>query len=48
LEAYYSQMSTVLDGAIGNLTIYRLRMRSMTPAEIGKPIVDAICKITSK
>lgn len=48
LEAYYSRMSAVLDKALSNRSIFRLRMGSMTPAETGKTIVDAICKVLSK
>jgi hypothetical protein len=42
LEAYYSRMSLVLEKALSNRCIYRLRMGAMTPAETGKTIVEAI------
>lgn len=47
LEAYYSQMSAVLDKALSGRDIYVMRMGPMGPKETGRAIVDAVREITS-
>ena len=48
LEAYYSRMADVLDEALSNRRICRLRMGPMTPAQTGKAIIDGVHEVLNK
>ncbi len=48
IPEFFAKMASIIKTTCNNRRIYRLRMGELSPVEIGRTVVETVCKVLSK